>query len=334
MPERGVSLDRRALDLLLVVLETPEGFLAGSVLEDHYLEAGKALTAVGLLTPAGHEAIAVSMADHDDAPVFLGRSDDGSSFGYFSPTAGWVKVADSRLIRYRARPESLATLFGAQLGIAGRAQVLPLVPDHLWEIGPARIGRRAHRTLVLFGRRLADPAIWRRIRDVLRARPSPHIRILLTSTPPERLPEDMASRVRVVWLPHVLVAGAGLVIDPEILAARLDGVEHRASTGPIEIIGDGREVRLFGKSFLLKKGVTQRRIVMFLYERYLNGELQVSTEEIVAELDLRTGARIRDFFKKSPTWNKLLIERNGTCGFCLGGPVSPVPEKHGRRRRR
>lgn len=319
MPERAVSLDGPALDLLLAVLETPDGVLAGAVLEDRYPDAGKTLTTAGLLVPAGHEEVAASLADHDDVPVSLVRSADGSGFGYFSPTAGWVKVVDSSLVRYRVRPEHLAALFGAQLGVAGRTQVLPLVPDHLWEIGAARIGRRAHRTPVLFGRRISDPAVWHRMKDALRARPSPHLRILLTSTPAERLPEDVPSSVRVIWLPHVLVAGAGLVVDPEILAARLDGAQPRVvPDGPIEIIGGGKEVRLYGKSFLFKKGVTQRRIVTFLYERYLNGELQVSTDEIVAELELRDGARIRDLFKKSPAWNQLLTERNGMCGFCLG----------------
>lgn len=288
----------------------------------------------GLLAPAGHEAVDVSMADHDDIPVPLHRSSDGSGFGYFSPTAGWVKVADSRLIRYRVDPESLAALFGHQLGVAGRAQVLSMVPDHLWEVGTARIGRRAHRTPVLFGRRLADPAVWRRMKDALRARPSPHVRVLLTSTLPERLPEDLPSGVRVIWFPHVLVADAGLTVDAEILAARLDGIEPRVVSGPIEIIGDGREVRLYGKSFLFKKGVTQRRIIRFLYERYQNGELQMSTDEIVAELELRDGARIRDFFKKSPTWNKLLTERNGMCGFCLEPQEEAASEDPNRVRRR
>jgi hypothetical protein len=63
--------------------------------------------------------------------------------------------------------------------------------------------------------------------------------------------------------------------------------------------------------------VRQRQIICHIHERYRQGQRWTSTEEIVAALDLRPNARIRDFFKKSPAWNRLLTERNGMCGFCL-----------------
>ena len=107
-----------------------------------------------------------------------------------------------------------------------------------------------------------------------------------------------------------------------MLAARLDRLPASEDKVPLVVIADGREVRLLGRIFRFPKGVDQRRIICLLYERYLRGQYWVSTDEIVAELDLRDGARIRDFFKKSPAWGHLLIERGGMCGFCLDADLA------------
>ena len=321
MSDRDGPLDASATELLLTVLEMPDATLSGSVLEDYYPIAGRSLIAAGILKSAGHEAVAASMVDHNDLPVSLSRSDDGRGFGHFDPSAGWVKVADDRLTRYQADLAALTTLLGDQVGV-GHRPPRPILPNQLWELGEARIGRRAHRTPVLFGRRLLDPGVWRRSIDALRARPAPRVRILLTSTSPERLSGEPLANTDIIWLPDVLAANRDLVIDREILAARFDRMPARRIAGPLEIIADGREVRLFEQTFNFKKGVQQRRIIMLLYEHYQDGERWVSTDKIVAELDLRDGARIRDFFKKSPSWNRLLTEHSGMCGFCLDGPVT------------
>ena len=75
-------------------------------------------------------------------------------------------------------------------------------------------------------------------------------------------------------------------------------------------------------------------IIKLLYERYQQGDRWVSSDEIVVELDLRDGARIRDFFKKNRSWGLLLTERNGMCGFCLDGPAVTSPGDTGDPRRR
>ena len=90
-----------------------------------------------------------------------------------------------------------------------------------------------------------------------------------------------------------------------------------ADTGPIMVIGEGKEVRFFGETFRFPKGVRQRQIICYIHERHRQGRHWTSTEEIVTALELRPNARIRDFFRRSGAWNRLLTERSGLCGFCL-----------------
>ena len=72
--------------------------------------------------------------------------------------------------------------------------------------------------------------------------------------------------------------------------------------------------------FRFPKGEQQRRIILALKSHYDSGEFWVSSARLIAELDLRPNARLRDFFKKSnpPAWGQLLIEKNGMVGFRLG----------------
>jgi hypothetical protein len=54
-----------------------------------------------------------------------------------------------------------------------------------------------------------------------------------------------------------------------------------------------------------------------MYQKYLQGQRWTSSSEIAAEVDLADTTRMRDVFKKSAAWGKLLTERDGMCSFCL-----------------
>jgi hypothetical protein len=148
---------------------------------------------------------------------------------------------------------------------------------------------------------------------MLEARPSQQRRVLLTSTLPDRLPEPPAGNILISI--HDFL-GDGLAMEPAVIAARLDRLPI-ADMGPIVVIGEGKEVCFFGETFRFPKGVQQRQIISYIHKRYQEGQRWTSTDEIVTTLELRTNARIRDFFKKSSAWNRLLTEQNGMCGFCL-----------------
>jgi hypothetical protein len=314
MSRRLVPLDRQAIEVLLSALEAPRAALSAAALQSFPAQVGAQLLAAALIKPDGYEAVATSTADQDDNPVTLTWSTEHRGFGYFSPTAGWVDVPHADIDRYSVDLASVMAALTAKMQLSPKVTPSVLVTDRLWEIGKTRFGQRTHQTPIMFGRRLHDVGTWQAVRRTLEVRPSQQRRVILTSTRPDRLPEPPAGNV-LISVHDAL--GDGLALDPAVISARLDRLPLVDPSAPIVLIGDGKEVCLFGEMFRFPKGVRQRQIIRFMYERYQQGQLWTSTEEIVATLDLRPKARVRDFFKKSPAWNRLLTERNGMCGFCL-----------------
>jgi hypothetical protein len=229
-----------------------------------------------------------------------------------------VNVPDRVLTRHRLNiPETLHAL-GAKLDLSRRVPAERVADDVLWDLGAVRLGRRPRRTSLWFGRRLSIPQTYRKVLEVVRARPSDGTRIILTSTPPDRLPSQGIWGAVLVWVPDVLEAGEELRIDPAVLAARLEMIPAQASeSSVIRVIGDGRIVHFQGRVFKFDKGEQQRRIIMALYEKFLQGQEMVPSGEIVVELGLPATARIRDYFK-SPAHAGLIFDRGGLCGFDLG----------------
>lgn len=144
MSDRPPQVDRRAVDLLLQILETPGASVTAAAIETLGPDLAAPLIGAGLLKPAGHEATAVSMSDHDDVPVNLTRSAENRGYGYFSPTAGWITVPTELRTRHRVD----IPMFMAQLLASldrRSAGTVPLIPELLWEVGDVRLGRRPQR---------------------------------------------------------------------------------------------------------------------------------------------------------------------------------------------
>lgn len=314
MSKTTKQFDRQTIDVLLSALEAPRAVLSAAALQAFPAQVGAQLIAAGLIKPEGHEAITTSLTDHEDIPVTLTWSAEHQSFGYFSPSAGWIVVPHADIGRFSVDVGGVIAALIANIRFSPKANPSTLVADRLWDVGRARFGSRAHQTPVLFGRRLHHWDTWHAARRALEARPAEWRRVILTSTRADRLPELPVGNV-VISLHDVL--GDELAVDPAIIAGRLDGLSVVEDGSPVVLIGDGKEVRLFGETFRFRKGVRQRQIIRHLYERLRQGHRLTSTEEIIAALDLRANARIRDFFKKNPAWNRLLTERDGMCGFCL-----------------
>lgn len=314
MSKQAPQISRQAIDVLLSALEGPRAVLSAAALQSFPAQVGAQLIGAGLIKPEGHEAAATSLVDHDDVPVTLEWSAEHKGFGYFSPSVGWVVVPHADIGRFSIDVSGVIAALIANIRFSPKAKSSVVVADHLWEIGQARFGSRTRQTPVLFGRRLYDAEAWKAVRRVLEAQPVQWRRVILTSTMADRLREMPAGNV-VISLQDVV--GDTLTLNPAVIAGRLDGLSAVDEAGPVVLIGDGKEVRLYGETFRFRKGVHQRQIIRHLHQRLRQGHRWTSTEEIIAALDLRERARIRDFFKKSPAWDRLLTERNGMCGFCL-----------------
>jgi hypothetical protein len=305
-----------AVDLLLTLMEAPEAVLSGAALHDFYPDVGAALINAGALKADGHEPVITGMADHDDLPVGVTWRADIGGYAHFSPSAGWMKVENERLTRYRVYFNWLLAVLSRQLRIPRAIEPKCLLRDVLWELGAAWIGHRKHMTPVFLGRRLRHRDVLGAACDALGQRANGRTGLLLSTgaAPPEFV--KIPGQPVVVPLRNCLVIGSGLTVDANNLASRLGGNLPERAQQPLQILGDGRIVWFYGEKFEFPRGEKQRRVIAYLHEHYLQGIYEVSVASIIADLDLAEGTRIDKLFNGSPAWNRLLTLRTGMCSFC------------------
>lgn len=310
-------IDRKAVGLLLSVLENPSARISGSLLSDSYPKQEAALLAANILKPCGHLPVAVSLTDHDDEPVSLTWSAEHEGYGYFSPAEGWITVSNERLAVFGVNyPVFLAQMM-VQFDLASCGGATALIPDILWEVGDARIGRRKTRTSIWFARRLYDPAVWRQIADAAARRPITQIRVILTSTPSARPSDQPIPGHLVVPVRDVIDFCAGLAIRPDILTARLDGtlpidVKERLYLSP-----DGRRLVINGNIRINFKSEIHITIIRMLVDGFKNGKRYGATE-LLDHTDSKAKTLEQAFGNKK--WKELepyLTSVEGLWGFDL-----------------
>jgi len=310
------SPSSEAADLLLQLLELPAPGLSAAVVQDLHVEAAALLVAAGFLKPDGHEATVI-LHDLGAGSTTATWDPDTSSYRAFNAREGWINVASDRLTRYGVDLPRVFSALTAQVPYFPGAVCREIIPGVVWDLGDRRLAGRAHRLPVSFARRLSHGQNWTLFRDAARAQPPAHDRLIVTSTPAAALPELALPRYHFAALDRLVADLAGFSIFAGSLLSLLDGQSGASATADLRVIGDGRHVQLCGRTFSFPKGDTQRRIIVKLYEFYLKSEIRVASAQIVTDLDLDPSTRMRDVFKRSPSWGALLDERNGMLGFCL-----------------
>jgi hypothetical protein len=308
-------MDGQAVDLLLAIMEMPEATIAGAVLSDHYGKQARPLIAASLLQRRGHELAATSMADHDDAPVVLTWSADHNGYGYFSASAGWITVPDERLAVFGVNVSILLAQMAVQLDVASRSGATTLVPELLWEIGDARMGRRAQRVPLWFARCLFDREVWKQVKDVAGRRPLTHIRVLLTSTPSARLPDEPLPGHLIISVRDAIDFGAGLAVRPDVLAARLDGAHRPDVREAVYLSPSGQQLIINGTVTIAFKADTHIKIIRKLVQGFKDGK-GFSARELLDEAQssattLRQAFGTRRWLEIEP----YLKSQNGLWGF-------------------
>lgn len=265
-------MDRRAVDLLFSVIETPNATISGAVLSDRFGSQAGQLIPAKLLEHRGSELATTSMADHDDAPVSVTWSAEHKGYGYFSPSVGWVTVPDERLAVFGVNFPIVLARMMVGFDIASRAGVGSVVPELLWEIGDARLGRRTRRVPVWFARRLLDREVWKQVKDAAGRRPMSHIRVLLTSTLPARLPDEPLSGHLIVSVRDVLDYDAGIAVCPDVLAARLDGAHRPDVRESVYLSPSGQQLIINGTVTIAFKADIHITIIRKLVQGFKDGK--------------------------------------------------------------
>jgi hypothetical protein len=314
---KALPLRVDAVDLLLTIAETPAMAISSVALHDFHATAGAALIAAGALKPDGFEPVAVSQADHDDAPVNLIWSSEIGGYANFSPNMGLVRVDDDALRRYRLEISWLLRWISMQLGLGSGARQVCLIPDRLWDLGDVWLGqgkRTRHRAAIFLARRLNDLDIVRQAVDLLRmhsARPS---RVILTTTLDPGLAREMTANSGAI-LPIKACARASVedfTLDTEFVYSAAHGLRASRTASPIQVDAEFRIIRVGDREFRFR-GDKQRQVIGVLHKRWEAREGRTSTAIMFEELGWTSSIRLRDLFKGHPDWRDLIGNEAGAC---------------------
>lgn len=270
MCDEPPRLSAEAVALLLEVLDLEEPYLSGAVAE---MSPGPVcmLRASALLVPHGHETVSASLADHDDAPVTLIRSERAAGLAYFSPSGGLIAVPAARLTRHRVEISNTLAAIGADLALPSARTPRPLIEGLLWEMGDARLGKRAVRVQIWFARRLWHAGVRAQVSAALQARPYPRDVIILCSSRAARLREVTLPGTILVPIRDVLAADDNLAVSGEILDARMRGVAVAVSPAEVDLSPDGTQLRIGGGEPIFFRSDDQIATIRKLVQAYHAG---------------------------------------------------------------
>jgi hypothetical protein len=312
----GRDLSAEAINLVTTIAEMPNAVVAGGILADHYGAVAEGIRALGLLEPNGHESVATSLVDHDDVPVSVTRSPVTGEPGYFSSSVGWVPVPPERLVSFRLSFARLIAIVTARLDLSPRCALTEVVPDLVWEVGAIRLPGRGRRAPIWIARRLHSVEGWQRFAAVVRTRPAPGLRIVLSLTAADRLPLHVLEGHEIIPIRDVAERPGGLVVDADLLAARVAS-GNLSSDAPISMTADGAAVMVRGKRYAFR-GPKQRSIVRQLYQAWSSGNPECLTATILetAECSGNTNTLAKAFSGRDD-WREFIKEEGGRCWIYL-----------------
>lgn len=229
------------------------------------IERADLLEAVGL-------ALEVSdMDDHEDIPVAVEWNSDLGAYAYFSGKSGWVTVPEEEMRIYAIRMERFFEQVFGNLAVGQRRPPRLLIDDVLWEMGDIRPRQRQRPLPVWFAKRLNVPAVWAQVKEMAHRRPVKGLRLLMTTTRPERTAPLQLPGHLIVSLHDVLDFDRGMAIHPDVLAARVDQVPLPDIDAPIWLSPDGRRLIINGNVTVDFRSDIHIAIIRRLVEGYHSG---------------------------------------------------------------
>lgn len=300
-----------SLALLLRLLEARELRYAHSTVVGYHGATGQALIDAGLMIPSGYVRSVVA-ADEDDAPLMdVEMNVDRGELGYHSPMRGWIKVEKTHLQCYCP---NIARIFQLLLGEEFRPTSrgpTDLEGTLLYDLGTIRLTRRGPPSEVWYARRLGERIVVDLVRAAFERRPSPQVRLLLTTTSHDRLAADNLPMMRIVPVSDVL-SSTGDRIDTDILKARFTGITPPVDA-PLHLSDDGRRLTIHGKT-LTFRGEKLTAILSILVNAYFRRE-RLKAEAILEKAGSSASSLDQAFGKRWAEISPYLKTSGGTWAF-------------------
>ncbi|MCC5970409.1 MAG: hypothetical protein JJU15_10680 [Pararhodobacter sp.] len=309
---KATSLSKRAINLLLRAMEARSTSLQASALHQVSRGATDALFAAKLLVPSGRIPVVAGMDDYEDEPLEATWSAELKSYGYHDSTGRWISVENQDIAACKVDYGLALAKMLVAFERAGPSRPTPLISDLVWDVGTIKLAGAKAPVPVWFARRLGDPGLWAQLEALIGRKPPQEIRIILTSTPGERIPETAQKRNHIINVADVAGDPAKLAISPQILGARVfpGQVQHRFPIDHSEdcgLVWHGDETLTFG-------GDKQRLLLQLLFAAYWSGSPVLRVAAVLEEAGY--GGQVNSLkkaFGRREDWQTFIKFDDGNC---------------------
>jgi len=300
------------MDLLLRVMETRAAKVQAATLRQVAPRATDQLLEAKFLVASGHIPVVTAMDAFEDEPIPAEWCSERRQFGYHNSVGRWIPVDADDLaalaIDYGLAFAKMLVAFER----AGPPRPTPLIPDLVWEVGTIKLTGTKAPVPVWFARRLGDPAVWAQLDGLLVRRPPEEVRVILTSTPGDRIPINTHKRNVVVGVADVVGAPGKLAISPQVLGALVfpGQVQRRF---PIDPSDDYGIVWLRGETLTFRSD-KQQHLLGLLFDSYWAGSPECRTSAVLFEAGYKDGTNaLAKVFSGRDDWRSFIKYAEGNC---------------------
>jgi hypothetical protein len=306
------SLSKQARDLLLRVMETRAAKVQAATLRQVAPRATDQLLEAKFLVASGHIPVVTAMDAFEDEPIPAEWCSERRQFGYHNSVGRWIPVDADDLaalaIDYGLAFAKMLVAFER----AGPPRPTPLIPDLVWEVGTIKLTGAKAPVPVWFARRLGDPAVWAQLDGLLVRRPPEEVRVILTSTPGDRIPINTQKRNVVVGVADVVGAPGKLAISPQTLGSRVFPgqaqhefpIDHSEDCG---IVWHRGETLIFG-------GDKQRQLLQLVFAAYWSKSPVLRVTTLLVEVGYGEQVNtLKKAFGRRNDWQRFIKFDDGNC---------------------
>jgi hypothetical protein len=298
--------------MLLQVMETRTAKVQASVLRQISPRATDQLLEAKLMVASGHIPVVTAMDDYEDEPIPADWCAERRQYGYNNSIGRWVAV-DAKEIEALAVDYPL--LFAKMLvdfECAAPARPISLIDSVAWDIGTIQLKGAKSPVPVWFARRLSDPAVWKKVGALLERRPPDEVRVILTSTPGDRLPVAASKKDIVISVNDVAKAPGKLAISPQAVGARVFPgeaqrkfpIDHSEDCG---IVWHRDEALIFG-------GDKQRQLLQLLFAAYWSKSPVLRVTTLLVEVGYGDQVNtLKKAFGRRNDWQRFIKFDDGNC---------------------
>ncbi len=293
-------------------METRVGKVQVATLKQVAPRAADKLLDARLLVATGRIPVVAAMDAYEDEPIPAEWCPERGQYGYRNSVGRWITVEAGEIAACVVDfPLAFAKMLVA-FERAGPSRPSPLIDGFVWDVGTIRLTGAKSPVPVWFARRLADPAVWTRLDALLERRPPEEVRVILTSTPGDRIPITPNKRNVIVGVADVLGTPGKPAISPQSLSARVFPgqvqrrfpIDHSEECG---LVWHRSETLTFG-------GDKQRRLLQILFAAYWSKSPVLRIAAVLEEAGYGSQVNtLKKAFGRRNDWQRFIRFDDGNC---------------------